>query len=155
MTISLSPSLDAAPSRARDTFAISPTEKRLLAALFALTAVAAGGYATFALHPERLTQYPGAAVVYGYALLVLPQAHILAGFASLAAMLSLRVGAAWIGAAITLYVISLASELLGTTVGIPFGPYHYTAALGLKWFAHVPVLIPASWLMMALPSFAM
>jgi putative membrane protein len=58
-------------------------------------------------------------------------------------------------AAIALYVISLGSELLGTTVGIPFGPYRYSDGLGIKWLAHVPVLIPASWFMMALPSFAL
>ena len=66
-----------------------------------------------------------------------------------------RVGGAWIRAAIALYVISLGSELLGTTLGIPFGPYRYTDGLGIKWFDHVPILIPASWFMMALPSYAL
>jgi putative membrane protein len=39
-------------------------------------------------------------------------------------------------------------------VGLPFGPYRYTDGLGWKWVEHVPVLIPASWYMMALPSYA-
>jgi len=52
------------------------------------------------------------------------------------------------------YVVSLGAELAGTTVGLPFGPYRYTDGLGFKWFGHVPVLIPASWFMMALPSYA-
>jgi putative membrane protein len=40
-------------------------------------------------------------------------------------------------------------------MGLPFGPYHYTDALGPKWFEHVPMLIPLSWFLMAVPSYAM
>ena len=40
-----------------------------------------------------------------------------------------------------IYVVSLTSELLGTTFGIPFGPYSYTTLLGPKWFDRVPLLI--------------
>lgn len=130
-------------------------EHALVAALAVITAMAAGGYAIFALHPERLVATPDAAVVYGYALRFFPIAHIVAGVAVLAAILTRRAGSAWIPAALLLYALSLASELLGTTAGIPFGPYRYTDGLGLKWFAHVPVLIPASWFMMALPSYAL
>ena len=53
-----------------------------------------------------------------------------------------------------IHLTSLTSELSGTTVGLPFGPYHYTAGLGPKWFDHVPLLIPLSWFMMAVPSYA-
>jgi putative membrane protein len=48
-----------------------------------------------------------------------------------------------------LYGISLASELLGTTYGIPFGAYSYTTLLGPKWFDLVPLLIPLSWFTMS------
>jgi len=130
-------------------------ERALLAAFGAVTLAAAIGYATFALHPERLAAMPEAAPVYGVALKFFPPGHILIGLVTLAAILSWRVGAAWVPAAATLYLLSLSSELLGTTIGLPFGPYHYTDGLGVKWFAHVPVLIPASWFMMALPSFAL
>jgi uncharacterized membrane protein len=130
-------------------------ERSLLLALFALTAMAAAGYAVFALHPERLAGVPSAAAVYGQALRLFPPGHILAGIVALAAILTWRVGGAWIPAALALYLISLASELLGTTVGLPFGPYRYGPGLGIKWLAHVPVLVPASWFMMALPSFAL
>jgi putative membrane protein len=131
------------------------SERVLLAALGAVTVAAAAGYATFALHPERLAALPDAAPVYGLALRVFPPAHIIIGVGALAAILTRRTGAAWIPAAAVLYVLSLSSEMLGTTVGLPFGPYRYTDGLGVKWFAHVPVLIPASWFMMALPSFVL
>jgi uncharacterized membrane protein len=130
-------------------------ERWLLTGLFLLTALAAGGYAVFALHPERLAGAPGSVIVYGYALRFFPPAHIVAGVVALATILTWRVGRAWLPAAAALYVISLASELLGTTVGVPFGPYRYGDGLGLKWLAHVPVLVPASWFMMALPSFVL
>ncbi|MDQ6634720.1 MAG: carotenoid biosynthesis protein [Gemmatimonadota bacterium] len=149
MTLSIS--VPHAPDRGLPTW----LERSLLLALFAVTAMAAAGYATFALHPERLAAVPDAAVVYGYALRVLPPAHILVGVVALAAILTRCVGSAWVRAAIALYLISLGSELLGTTAGIPFGPYRYSDGLGIKWLAHVPVLIPASWFMMALPSFAL
>jgi uncharacterized membrane protein len=66
-----------------------------------------------------------------------------------------RAGARWLPAFAALYAISLASELAGTTVGLPFGPYRYTNGLGVKLFGHVPALIPASWFFMALPSYAL
>ena len=130
-------------------------EHSLVAGLLVLTALAAGGYATFALHPQRLAEVPNAAAVYGQALRLFPPGHILVGVVALGVILTRRVGSAWLPTAVALYLISLASELLGTTAGIPFGPYRYTDGLGIKWFDHVPVLIPASWFMMALPSFAL
>jgi uncharacterized membrane protein len=130
-------------------------EPALIGALFVVTALAAAGYAVFALHPERLAAAPSAAAVYGHALRVFPPGHIVAGIVVLGVVLARRVGTAWVPAAALLYLISLASELLGTTVGLPFGPYRYGDGLGIKWFDHVPVLVPASWFMMALPSFAL
>lgn len=133
----------------------SRVEPALIGALFVVTAMAAAGYAVFALHPERLASAPSAAVVYGQALRLFPPAHIVAGVVVLGVILTRRVETAWVPAAGALYLISLASELLGTTAGLPFGPYRYGDGLGIKWFAHVPVLVPASWFMMALPSFAL
>ena len=130
-------------------------ERALLLALFALTAMAATGYSVYALHPERLAGVPDGVAVYRNSLRVFPPAHIIFGVIVLGTILSRRVGGAWVSAAIALYCLSLGSELVGTTMGIPFGPYRYSDGLGIKWFAHVPVLIPASWFMMALPSFAL
>jgi uncharacterized membrane protein len=49
--------------------------------------------------------------------------------------------------------ISLASELLGTSTGIPFGFYGYLSGLGYKIAGLVPFTIPLSWFYMGLTSF--
>jgi uncharacterized membrane protein len=50
--------------------------------------------------------------------------------------------------------ISLGSELLGTSTGLPFGPYSYTNQLGYKVFGLVPFNIPTSWFFMLYCSLA-
>jgi len=49
--------------------------------------------------------------------------------------------------------ISLSSELLGTSTGIPFGFYGYLTGLGYKIAGLVPFTIPLSWFYMGLASF--
>jgi carotene biosynthesis associated membrane protein len=44
------------------------------------------------------------------------------------------------------------SELIGTTTGLPFGPYQYTDWLGPKLLDHVPYFIPLSWFAMSIIS---
>lgn len=44
-------------------------------------------------------------------------------------------------------------EWVGSTTGLPFGAYDYTAALQPQ-IGHVPVLIPLAWLMMLPPAWA-
>ena len=129
-------------------------DRGALALVYAVSVFSLVGFATFGLHPERLAGAPLAAGVYGWMLLLAPRVQILVAFAALAVVLTRHVGVRWIPAFVALYVLSLASELSGTTLGLPFGPYHYTAALGAKWFGHVPLLIPLSWFFMALPSYA-
>jgi uncharacterized membrane protein len=51
--------------------------------------------------------------------------------------------------------ISLASELLGTTTGFPFGPYSYTTQLGYLVGGRVPFNIPTSWFFMLYASLAL
>lgn len=126
-----------------------------LAIVYLVSAFSLAGFATFGRHPERLASAPLAAAVYGWMLLLAPRVQILAAFVALAVVLSRHAGVRWVPAFVGLYVLSLASELSGTTLGLPFGPYHYTAALGAKWFGHVPLLIPLSWFFMALPSYAL
>lgn len=131
----------------------APTERWVLAAFYLFTLLAIAGYATFGLHPGMLASRPQAASVYSAAFTFFPRAHVLLGFAALAFVLVRRTGLRWVAAFGACYALSLGSELAGTTAGVPFGPYHYTAGLGLKWFGHVPVLIPLSWFFMALPSY--
>ena len=127
-------------------------ERAALAVFYLFTAVSVLGYAVFGRHPELVMRMPNAAPVYAQAFTFFPRAHVVLAFAALAVLLVRRAGTRWIAAFAALYLISLASELAGTTVGLPFGPYRYTDGLGAKWFGHVPVLIPLSWFFMAVPS---
>jgi len=52
------------------------------------------------------------------------------------------------------FVISLGSELLGTSTGYPFGPYSYTTQLGYRVLGLVPFNIPTSWFFMIYCSLA-
>jgi putative membrane protein len=131
------------------------TEGAALAVVYAVSAASLAGFATFTLDPGLLARIPGAAAVYGRMLAIAPRAQILLAFAALALVLWRRVGARWLGAFAALYLLSLASELAGTTVGLPFGPYRYGDGLGPKLLGHVPALIPASWFYMAVPSYAL
>lgn len=45
-------------------------------------------------------------------------------------------------------LLSLSSELLGTSTGFPFGAYHYLSGLGYKIGGLVPFTIPLSWFYM-------
>jgi putative membrane protein len=49
--------------------------------------------------------------------------------------------------------LGAASELIGTTTGVPFGAYRYTEWLGPKILGHVPYFIPLSWFAMSIVSF--
>lgn len=48
-------------------------------------------------------------------------------------------------------VISWCFEQLGVATGLVYGPYHYSAMLGMR-LGYVPVLIPLAWFMMLYPS---
>jgi len=130
------------------------TERVGLALVYVVSALSLVGFVWFGLHPDRLAAAPSAAAVYGWMLLWAPRAQILLAFGALALLLTRRTSARWLPAFATVYLLSLLSELAGTTVGLPFGPYRYTDGLGAKWLGHVPVLIPLSWFFMALPSYA-
>jgi len=126
-----------------------------LMGLYVFSFLAVAGFATFGVHPSLLARYPGAAGFYGVSFTFFARAQILAAGGALALFLAVHARGRWLGAFALLYALSLASELAGTTVGLPFGPYRYTAALGAKWFGHVPLLIPLSWFFMAVPSYAL
>lgn len=129
-------------------------ERIVLWILGAFTVAAVAGFWIFGVHPERIAANPLAARVYGAAFVVFARGQVLLAALALLTVLVRRAGTAWISAFVAIYLLSLASELSGTTVGLPFGPYHYTDGLGPKWFGHVPLLIPLSWFLMAVPSFA-
>jgi uncharacterized membrane protein len=137
---------------------LTPRERWSRAGLWALcafTAFTLAGYATFGLHPTLLTRLPQVAGLYGVAFRFFAVGHVLVSGAVLVLFLSLHAGRRWLPAFAALYGISLTSELLGTSLGIPFGEYSYTPLLGIKWFGLVPLVIPLSWFFMALPSYAL
>jgi uncharacterized membrane protein len=136
----------------------STTDRVTRAALWVLcafTAFTLAGYASFGLHPRLLVRFPEAAGLYGIAFRFFAVGHVLIAGAVLILFLTLRAGRRWLTAFAALYAISLGSELLGTSLGIPFGDYSYTPLLGAKWFGLVPLVIPLSWFFMALPSYAL
>src|SRR5258705_919076 len=126
----------------------------LLAVAYLISAAALAGFATFAIYPDLVAKSQVSAATYARMMVLAPRGQIVIAFAVLAAVLTRRTRGRWFGAFAVLYLVSLAAELVGTTSGVPFGPYRYTDGFGWKWFAHVPVLIPASWFMMSLPSYA-
>jgi len=145
-----------AGGEARDQARGRPRAERFaLGALAGFTAAALLGFAVFGRHPELLARFPGAGPVYLVAFAFFARAQVALAFIVLAVALARAAGARWLPALGALYALSLGSELLGTTVGLPFGPYRYTDGLGVKWLGHVPLLIPLSWFTMAVPSLAL
>lgn len=77
--------------------------------------------------------------------------------ATLAALTHVAARAGWPRAVALLgagSLISLAAELTGTSTGLPFGPYSYTALLGWRVAGLVPFPIPLSWFYMIYASLA-
>ena len=132
----------------------SIAERVALGLVYLVSVASLAGFATFSLHPELLVRAQVSAATYGRMMVLAPRAQIALAFAALALFLARRVGTRWLATFAVVYVLSLGAELAGTTVGLPFGPYSYTDGLGWKWLGHVPALIPLSWYMMALPSYA-
>jgi uncharacterized membrane protein len=127
-----------------------------LAALYGFTVAAVAGYAVFGRNPGRLADLPTwAASFYAASFGFFAQGHVWLAMAVLGSALWLVAGWRWVAAFSALYAISLASELAGTTWGLPFGEYGYSALLGPMWLDRVPVVIPMSWFFMAVPSYAL
>ena len=143
---------------------LSPSDRRrpprrpewlalLLLLVFTLFAIA--GYAVFGLHPQLLAYVPDLAGIYGPAFTFFAQGHVWLSGLVLAFCLVRRARWRWLLAFGGIYALSLTSELIGTTFGLPFGPYHYTDSLGPKWLGRVPWLIPLSWFSMAVPAYVL
>lgn len=124
--------------------------------LYAVTLLSLVGFATFGRHPELLAHVSPASVEFyaiSFRLFAIGQVW-LAGLV-LAVFLIRHAGFRWLPALVALYAISLASELLGTGYGIPFGAYSYSEVLKPMWMGRVPLGIPLSWFYMSVPAYAM
>ena len=118
--------------------------------------VAVAGFAAFGQDPARVSMLSESAVrFYAVSFGFFAQAHILLAGAVLGLELWRRARWGWLASLGAVYAVSLGSELLGTSAGVPFGAYEYTSLLGAKWLGLVPVLIPLSWFLMAVPSYGL
>lgn len=107
------------------------------------------GYGIFTARPDLLAQVDPQAKFFVWAFHGFAVGNMLFGGLAVVAEALLRNKQKALTAFIVVYAVSLASELLGTTYGIPFGAYSYTSLLGIKWFERVPLLIPLSWFTMS------
>jgi uncharacterized membrane protein len=131
----------------------SALERAALRIVLGFNAAAVLGFVTFGVHPHLLERVPWAISFYAMSFRLFSIGQILLAGGAIALVLLLRTGLRWIPAFVAVYLISLSSELSGTAFGFPFGPYFYTTALGPKWFDLVPLVIPLSWFVMAVPSY--
>ena len=107
------------------------------------------GYGIFTSRPDLLIQVDPQARFFVWAFHGFAVGNMLFGGLAVAAESVARDRKPAMLALAAVYGISLVSELLGTTYGIPFGAYSYTTLLGPKWFDLVPLLIPLSWFTMS------
>jgi uncharacterized membrane protein len=115
----------------------------------AIVAASLLGYGIFTSHPELLTQLDPGAHFFAWAFYGFAVGNMLFGGLAVVAEAILCDRTRGLYAFAAVYFVSLVGELLGTTYGIPFGAYSYTALLGVKWFDRVPLLIPLSWFTMS------
>ncbi len=121
-----------------------------------LSAFSAFAFATFLAPPQPawlLT--PTNLKVYAFGISYGGQSTVVlgavAGLAFLAYCIGVRRALVVFGVS---FVLSLGSELTGTSTGLPFGAYGYSDQLGYKIAALVPFNIPTSWFYMLVASLA-
>lgn len=125
----------------------------LLALLFAINVTSVFGFAFFTLNPVFLARYPWTIPIFGVSYPLFARLQVAVAFVCFAVALYKHARWRWLGAFAGVVVVALASELGGTSVGIPFGKYAYTTLLGPKIFGRVPFLVPLSWFFMSVPGF--
>ena len=110
------------------------------------------GFGVFTARPDLLAKVDPEARFFVWAFQAFAVGNMLLGGLAVVGEALLRGGLRTVTVLGAVYGVSLASELVGTTYGVPFGAYAYTALLGPKWFERVPYLIPLSWFTMAWPA---
>lgn len=132
----------------------SPEGMGLLAFL-GFTLVALLGYGLYGVRPDRLPEVEAIVSFWQISFQFFAQLHIVVGALVLGIVLVRWSGVRWLPALIGVYLVAFLSEYLGTGYGVPFGNYEYTALLGWKLGDRVPWVIPLSWFLMAIPSYAL
>ncbi len=130
--------------------------RTLLAAHVALILFSTVALTTFlAGNPPAWLATEPAQTIYRYGWMLSGPTYVLLGAAAILLHAAMRFG---LGRALALLgvgvAISLTSELLGTSTGLPFGPYSYTTLLGYRIGGLVPFPIPLSWFYMVYASIA-
>jgi putative membrane protein len=105
-------------------------------------------------HPEFLSLLPAGQTLFAWSMAGGGVVYILLGAIAVAihAYRTLGLGR-WLTFMIPAVLISLMSELLGTSTGFPFGNYNYLSGLGYKVAGLVPFTIPLSWFYLGLASY--
>lgn len=105
-------------------------------------------------HPEFLAHVPAGSTLFQWSMAGGGVVYILLGALTVALHAYRTLGlTALLGFFIPSVGISLSSELLGTSIGFPFGDYNYLNGLGYKIAGLVPFTIPLSWFYLGLSSY--
>lgn len=133
------------------------TARAFLAAHIALIVFSTIALTTFlAGNPPAWLGTEPAQTIYRYGWMLSGPTYVVLGAAAILLHAAHRFGTAKaFGLLAAGFGISLASELLGTSTGLPFGPYSYTTLLGYRIAGLVPFPIPLSWFYMVYASIAL
>ncbi|MBE9178429.1 carotenoid biosynthesis protein [Oculatella sp. LEGE 06141] len=105
-------------------------------------------------HPEFLALLPAGQTLFAWSMAGGGVVYILLGTIAVAIYAYRTLGLRnWLAFMIPAVFLSLGSELLGTSVGFPFGDYSYLSGLGYKIAGLVPFTIPLSWFYLGLASY--
>ena len=94
--------------------------------------------------------------LFGWSMLGGGVVYILLGALTVALFAYRNLGVkTWLGFMLPAVILSLSSELLGTSTGFPFGHYRYLSGLGYKIAGLVPFTIPLSWFYLGMSAFVL
>jgi uncharacterized membrane protein len=97
-------------------------------------------------HPEFLELLPAGQTMFRLSMAGGGVVYILLGTIAVAIYAYRTLGLkTWLAFMVPAVLLSLSSELLGTSTGFPFGHYSYLSGLGYKIAGLVPFTIPLSW----------
>ena len=94
----------------------------------------------------KLAEFEWGSTIFGWSMAGGGVAYMLLATAAVAVYAYRTIGMwHWLSFMLPAIGLSLASELLGTSTGFPFGEYRYLSGLGYKIAGLVPFTIPLSW----------
>lgn len=105
-------------------------------------------------HPELLSLIPAGQTLFRWSMAGGGVVYIVLGAVAVSIYAYRTLGLRpWLTFMIPAIVVSLSSELMGTSTGFPFGDYSYLSGLGYKIAGLVPFTIPLSWFYLGLSSY--